>query len=124
MLVVRRLTGTSGGVTSVASGVVCEREINWTDPDRREVFENCILRTPIKKVSSRRLNTFPRGIQFLNRDDPFRVPVRQAPQQNTIDDTEDRSAGPNTKRERNHHNPREPRMLEQPPHAITNVFDD
>src|SRR5678815_2606644 len=61
---------------------------------------------------------------FLNGDDPFCRSIRQTTQQHAVDNAEDRGARADTQRERDHDDRREPRMLQQPPHAITNVFDD
>ncbi len=76
-----------------------------------------------RKLAGRYLAAFAVRIEFLNRDDALRVAIWQTAQQHAIDDTEDRSARADTEREGYHHDGREPRMLQQPPHAITNVFD-
>src|SRR6185369_10105238 len=61
---------------------------------------------------------------LLNGDDPFGRSIRQRAQHHAIDDAEDRGARADTERERDHNDGSETRMLQQPPHAITNVFYD
>jgi hypothetical protein len=103
--------------------LIAKGEVNVRSLDRREMFEDGVLRAPVEEVWTSCLASLALAIYFLNGDDAVGVGIRQPPQHDTVDDAEDRRARADPQRQRDDHDRGEPRVLQQPPTAITNVFE-
>src|SRR6185295_12245524 len=112
-----------GGLREVdAFGLIGEREVSVSYPDRGEVFEDGVLRAPVKKVWSSHLSLLSFSIDFLNSHDPIRVGIWQPSQHDAVDDAEDRSARADAETESDYRDRGERRAFEYSTKCKLKIF--
>ncbi len=102
--------------------LIGEGEIRGSGEDGRELFEDNVLRAPIKKVGGRDLHASAVRGEFLNRHDAICLSIRKRTQQDAVDDAEDGRARADADCERDHHNRGEAGVLQQTANAVADVF--
>ena len=104
----------------VASGAADERTLQWN----REAYDRIRLRPSIEVIRDRNrgLGQPHQRIAVPDEHQPVRVAIRQRPQEDLIDQAEDRRIRTDPERQRQHRDERKDRLLEQRTKSVADVL--
>src|SRR3954451_6097812 len=103
------------------AGAVARREIQTFAPDECDVRKAALCSSPVTPVRHTDGSALERVRTFAQFDKVLRLRIRQRPEQNGIDDAEDRGVRTDPEREGKDRDDGEARMLEELANCVTNV---
>ena len=86
------------------------------------MFKNRVVVSPIEIVGQRNRIILTRSGRFIQHHDPVGIWIWQRPQQNRINDAENRSVRANTQRQRQDRDYTETRLLPQHAESVSNIL--